>query len=167
MTAKEVTGKRRRGGGFRAAGDEAAAILSPVLKRRGFAHADILRRWTEIVGPALADHCRPERLQWPREAEADKGATLHLLAASGWAIEVQHMAPLMIERINRFFGWRAVGQVKLRQGIIQPRPRKKAPEFRALTTEEQASLDKLLETVSDPKLRATLHRLGEAIYSRE
>ncbi|MDF1733500.1 MAG: DciA family protein, partial [Minwuia sp.] len=53
------SGPRRGKGGFRRAGEDVAAILSPTFRKRGFAQTDIVLRWPEIVGAALADQCRP------------------------------------------------------------------------------------------------------------
>lgn len=159
--------KRRRGGGFRPAGEQAAKILSPALKRRGFAHVEILQRWPEIAGTALAANTRPERLWWPRTEEEGDGAALHLLVASGWGIEVQHLEPVIIERVNRFFGWRAVTRLKLRQGPVKAPRTKRVPKQRALTPDEQAELDQTLSAVSDPALKARLARLGAAIFAAQ
>lgn len=170
VAAKDSGGKDakpRRGGGFKPAGEQAAAILSPALKRRGFAHVEILQRWPEIAGPSLAANSRPERLWWPRTEQDGDGATLHLLVASGWAAEVQHLEPVIIERVNRFFGWRAVTRMKLRQGPVSgPKPRR-APRLRPLTPDEQAELEKLLADVADPALKERLKSLGAAIFTAE
>lgn len=175
VAAKDGNGKqtpeenpRRRGGsGFRPAGEQAAKILSPALRRRGFAHVEILQRWPEIAGSALAANSRPERLWWPKSEEEGDGAVLHLLVASGWAIEVQHLEPMIIERVNRFFGWRAVTRLKLRQGPVKAPRARRVPKQRALSTSEQAELDRTLEGVSDPALRARLKSLGTAIFAAE
>lgn len=165
------SGPRRGKGGFRRAGEDVAAILSPTFRKRGFAQTDIVLRWPEIVGAALADQCRPERLNWPRVVEgqeraaAAEGAVLHLSVAPGWATEIQHLEPLLIERVNRFFGWRAVTGIRLRQVAIQPWQRPKVRERRALTEQEQAELDRVTAAVTDPEARAALHRLGAAILT--
>ncbi|WP_417514201.1 DUF721 domain-containing protein [Minwuia sp.] len=159
--------KPRRGGGFRPAGEQAARILSPVLRKRGFAHVEVVQRWAEIVGPTLSDQCRPERLAWPRDDSTGEGATLHMMVSSGWATEVQHLQPLIIERINRFFGWRAVTGLKLRQGPIRQKPKRHVHKQRPLTPDEQKQLDDLIAGVSDPALQASLRSLGMAIFSAE
>lgn len=167
MAAEKSGGKTRRGGGFRKASEQAQSILSPLFRKRGFAQTDIITRWPEIVGPTLADQCRPERLQWPRDEASADGAALHMVVAHGWATEVQHLEPVIVERVNRFFGWRAVARLKLRQANIEPRKRKAPPKTRALTDDEKAELERMVAGVTDPRLRETLRRLGETIYASE
>ena len=36
------------------------------------------------------------------------------------AIEIQHLSGVMLERVNRFFGWQAVGALRLRQAPLAP-----------------------------------------------
>lgn len=168
MATDADDGKTRRGGGFRRAGEAVPALVSPALRRRGFARTDIVLRWPEIVGQALADACRPERLNWPRgEAAADEGAVLHLVVAPGWATEVQHLEPLILERVNRFFGWRAVTRLRLRQGALAPLRRRAGPRLKALSADDAALIERVVGGIDDARLRATLRRLGTSIFTRD
>lgn len=158
--------RRRDGGGLKPAADLVPAILAPVFRRRGFAQHAVVARWAEVVGPMLAAQCRPERLQWPRdEAAAGAGAVLHLVVAPGWATEVQHLTPQVIERVNRFFGWAAVASLRLRQAPLRDRARPAPPVARALTAVEAAELDRLTAGVTDPAVRVALRRLGAAVFA--
>ncbi len=173
-SGKELGGVPRRGkGGFRRAGEDVAAILSPAFKRRGFAQTDIVLRWGEIVGAALADQCRPRHIPChdvaggqERSAAAD-GAILHLSVAPGWATEIQHLEPLLIERVNRFFGWRAVTGVRLRQVHLRPRVEPRTRTRRALSESERAELDRVTAGVTDIDARRVLRQLGESIFTAD
>ncbi|MDF1720481.1 MAG: DciA family protein [Minwuia sp.] len=164
---------RRGKGGFRRAGEDVAAILSPAFKRRGFAQTDIVLRWPEIVGAALADQCRPERLAWPRvidgqeKSAAADGAILHLSVSPGWATEIQHLEPLLIERVNRFFGWRAVTGMRLRQVHLKPTPETRQRKHRPLSESESAELDRVTAMVTDADARRVLRGLGESIFTAD
>ena len=43
-------------------------ITKAVFARYGFAHAELLRRWPEIVGSEMAQWCEPERIKYPRKS---------------------------------------------------------------------------------------------------
>ena len=88
----------RRAAGPRGLAATLPKIIGPLLKRRGFARAEVLTNWRAIVGDALAARSCPEKLNWPRHA--DDGATLRIRVASGWAPQLQHLEPLIVERIN-------------------------------------------------------------------
>ncbi len=147
----------------RTIGSSVGRIARPVLKARGFAAADILAKWRLVVGDVLADRTAPERLVWP--AGRSEGAVLKLRVAPGFAPEVQHLAPLIIDRINTFFGYRAVARLGLSQGPLPKPPAPPKPPPRALLPEEQARLDGLLGEIQDEGLRASLARLGHGLIA--
>lgn len=151
-------------------------LLDPAMRRllgrRGVALAPLLKHWPDIVGPALARHCIPHRLVLPKGARG--GGTLHLKAAAGAvATELTHRAPLLCERINTHLGFEAVRTIKVAQGTM---PRGTTTETRATGSalpprpdpalaQSLADLERRLETVTDPDLRAALDRLGRAVLS--
>ncbi|MCF8483179.1 MAG: DciA family protein [Rhodospirillum sp.] len=142
------------------------AALS-VLSRRGLAEESLLSNWDAVVGPLLATRSHPQRLQRPRKGEAPDGGggcVLHLKVEGGAvAMEIQHRVPQIIERVNGFLGWPAVGRITLHQGRVRRsiRPQRKDPP--PLSPERRAALDAELAGVDDPDLRAALARLGEAV----
>ena len=138
--------------------------LSKPLARRGFASTEVLTRWADIVGPEIAEHTEPLRIAWPRHAGAGEPATLILQVEGPEAVEIQHLSGLILESVNRFFGWHAIGRLALRQGPLslgarKPGPASKKPD----RAEEFASA---LSDIADPGLRQALARLAAAIENQ-
>ena len=133
--------------------------LGETFARQGFASADVVTHWADIVGAEIAVHAEPIKLNWPR-ADEPEPATLVLRVEGPAAIEIQHLSGVILERVNRFFGWRAVGRLALRQAPLTRRPAPKAapPPDPALTARLAATID-----VADEDLRNALARLGAAI----
>src|ERR1019366_2103834 len=84
------------------------ATLSDSLKTQGFAS-------TEIVATEIAAHSEPMKITWPRAnttGDMDDGvpepATLVLRVEGPAALEIQHLSAVILERVNRFFGWQAI-----------------------------------------------------------
>lgn len=151
----------RQAQGPRGLGSALAKLTRPAYKRRGFAHADILARWTAIVGDALAATSCPEKLNFPTGANA--GATLQIRVASGFALELQHLAPLVIERVNTFYGYRAVNRLKLVQGPLPPRKTPRERKIRPLDAGQEDALSRQVSATPDADLRAALQALGRAV----
>ena len=126
----------------------------------------IVTKWPQIVGDDMARHTVPEKIVFSRDGAT--GGTLHLKTDSGaFAMELQHNEPQVIERINTFFGYRAVVRIKLIQGPL-PRNRgvqRAKPPQPLSKTETQAISDKVA-TVDDPELQKALERLGQNIAAR-
>jgi hypothetical protein len=144
------------------------ATLSDALKTQGFASAEILARWGDIVGPEVAAHSEPMKINWPRAKvpgalgdEPAEPATLVLRVEGPAALEIQHLSAVILERVNRFFGWQAIGRIALRQAPLRRRekPASPPPPDPAVTARIAASLPE----IADEDLRQALARLGAAI----
>ncbi len=158
--------KRATRGPLRRASRILPAVTRGPLAKRGFGEVDIVLRWREIVGDTLADQCRPERIAFPR-GERRRGV-LHLIVAPAAAPEVQHLAPLLLERVNAFHGYRAVERVSLTQRPLPVAPARRAerPAEAPLDPAQKAKLEADLADVADPDLRAALRRLGRSVMKR-
>lgn len=140
------------------------SILDPAARRRGFAEASLLADWAAIVGPAMARRCQPVRVD---HAPGRRGAgTLLLQASSAAALEIQHGAPQLIERINAYFGHRAVRQLRLVQMPLPPAPAPAPPRLRPVAPEEEAALAAGVAEVADEALRTALLTLGRTVSAR-
>jgi hypothetical protein len=138
-------------------------VFSDAYAKQGFASRELVTRWAEIAGPQVAKFSEPLKIQWPRpvEGQPQEPATLVLRVEGPMALEIQHSSDAILQRVNRFFGWNAVGRMALRQApLSRPKPRKVAKPPDAASV---ARVAETLEAVADDDLRAALARLGAAI----
>jgi hypothetical protein len=159
---KDVTEERR--GRLRAIAAELPRITGAVLGKRGFAEAQLVAQWPAVIGEEIARGVCPEKLRFARGERRD--GTLYLRVAPGLGLEIQHREPVLIERINAFFGYRAVARLVLKQGP-PPRPTIPPPQPRALARDERMLLERRLDAIEDRELRAALARLGEAVIGND
>ena len=151
---------------MRALAAAVAKVAKPALGRRGLAAGRVVADWPEIVGAELAGQCLPERLI---SGGAGHGGVLHIRVAGPLATELQHLEPLVIEKINTYFGYRAVERLRLIQGPMPNRPPRPAPaptREAAMGEAGRAEIDARLGTMADGALRAALGRLGRAVADR-
>jgi hypothetical protein len=137
-------------------------LVGDAFARQGFASAELVTRWEDIVGAEIAAHSEPIKLQWPqgKDPEDSEAGTLVLRVEGPAAIEIQHLSGLVCERVNRFLGWRAVGRLALRQAPLRRR------QARMPQTMDPAAGRRIAETLSDIKdeeLKTALARLGAAV----
>jgi hypothetical protein len=152
-----VAGESERRQGFRAVGVMASKLAAPVVAKRGGGVLVRLKAdWAAVVGADWG------RTAWPMSLARD--GALKLCTRPAAALELQHRAPLLIERVNLYIGRRAVTRLVLVQGGAPPRalepvrPAARFPEAR-----EAEALDRLLADIADAELRAALARLGRAV----
>ena len=135
-------------------------IGGAAFRRFGFVQSAIISRWPEIVGQRFAGVSAPESIRFPAGKKSDGVLTLTVEGAH--APMMQHVAPTLIDRVNRFFGYPAVARVQIRQGAAQPRPQslsKPVPKP-APPSFKPAALGDSLRAVGDPELRAVLESLA-------
>ena len=162
---------RKPKGGARAIGSYVARALDPAARARGFATTALLSDWPAIAGRELAQFTMPDRVIWPRrrdervEAPArghkSEGATLVLRVEGPRAIEVQHRSAQILERVNAYFGYRAVTEMRFVQAPIRrakPRPAPKPP-LPPYSLPKSAGIE-------DEGLARALSRLGAGAKSR-
>jgi hypothetical protein len=160
--AEKDDGWRR--GGMRRAGGLLSGVLSPAARRRGFAEVRLLGAWAGIVGPELAARCRPVRLAHP-DGRFQPGV-LHLHASGTAALLLQHQTPQILERINAYFGHLAVARLRILQAPLPP-PRLPEPPEPELDPVSAERVERSVEGVGEPELRAALLALGRALALAE
>lgn len=143
-----------------------AKLMRPLLGKRGLGEGDICFHWAAIVGGSfLATNSAPERIQFPKGERS--GGILHLRVPSGaLATQLQHLTPQIIQRVNGFYGYPAIADVRIHQRPLPPRPRK-AGDPPPLPEPARERLALQLQNVDHPALKDALARLGEAMARRD
>ncbi|MGI6247704.1 MAG: DUF721 domain-containing protein [Pseudochelatococcus sp.] len=150
--------------------------IEPVLAAQGFAASDVIFAWPEIVGDRLARHTEPLQVLWPRRSKGKHAAseasrqpgTLVVRVTGAFALELQHMAPVVVERVNTHFGWRCIGQLALRQGPIRREAiqgRAGAPPEQPLDPAQETLVREAVANIADDPLRAALENFGKAVLA--
>jgi hypothetical protein len=137
--------------------------LASAFKRQGFTSCELVTHWEEIVGAEIAAYAEPIRMHWSRASDPDESppATLVLRVEGPTAIEIQHQSAVIVERVNRYFGWQALAGIALRQAPLARRRAK--PARRKIDQELADAISSQMTGIADDRLRAALGRLGAAI----
>ena len=148
--------------GLQSAASAITRVAGPMWRKRGFAETRVITDWPDIVGEAIAPYCVPLRITRPRGGE--EGGALYIRAAGAWAVELHHLSPQILDRVNGFLGFKAVTELKIVQGPVAIGPRRKKP--RPLPPEARTLIADAVSDVNDDGLRDALERLGKALHRR-
>jgi len=152
---------RPRGGPAKPIADLMPQIGRQAFRRFGFVQSSVVTRWPEIVGERHAQVCMPESIRFPPGGKSD--GILQLVVLPAHAPLIQHVIPEIMERVNRFFGYKAVTRVKMRQGAVKPlhavEPPKTPPSLKPIPME----LGESLRDIGDPELRTVLESLARSL----
>lgn len=142
-----------------------SGLTRRALDKRGFVDASIVNEWPKIAGELIGKHSLPDRIVFSRDRS--QPGTLHLVLDNGaLSTEVIHFEPILLERINRYFGFRAVGKIKIHHG---PLPIKKAvsrPPLPPISADRRQAIVDDLTAVADDELKDALERLGNHVARR-
>ena len=133
------------------------------FRRFGFVQSSVVSRWREIVGERYAGVSSPESIRFPPGKRKD--GLLTLVVEGAHAPMMQHVAPVIAERVNRFFGYEAVARVQFKQGAVQlarARARSAPPSLRPIP----ADLGESLREIADPELREVLEAVARGLDRR-
>ena len=131
-------------------------VIRPSLKQHGAATSKLLLEWENIVGKELASNCHPIKLSFARDKNLE--GTLLVACEGPHALTLQHMQPVIIERIASYFGYRAVAKISIEQRPMQhrkPAPKPKAPKPVHVDTG-------CIDEVTDPDVREALSALANS-----
>jgi hypothetical protein len=145
------------------------------FRRFGFVQSSIVSRWREIVGERYAGVSSPESIRFPPGRKSE--GVLTLVVEGAHAPMMQHVGPVIVERVNRFFGYQAVERIAFKQGLVkvaQSRSRVAPPSLRPVIrpmldpgSEIPAELGDSLRAISDPELRACLESLARGLTAAD
>ncbi|MCP5382446.1 MAG: DUF721 domain-containing protein [Kordiimonadaceae bacterium] len=146
----------------------AGTINNTTFRRFGFVKSDILIHWKEIVGAVLAKASLPERLVIPRnnENEGARAGTLHIRVDGSFAPEMQHLEPLVIDRINSYYGYKAIEKLVFHHGIINKILETHKYQKPILNDSQKNELESVLKDIKDDKLRISLFKVGAELISK-
>jgi hypothetical protein len=132
------------------------------LGGRGFAEAGLITEWAAIVGQDVARMSRPVQLAFPRGER--KGGVITVECGGAAALELQHLKPQILDRINSHFGYAAIAELRFRQGSpVKPGYRAKIRDSKPPTPAEIAETSAAVAAVPEGEIKASLMRLGLAI----
>jgi hypothetical protein len=144
---------RRFFGGPRPLGALLPRLTRPAFKRRSPAGAALMADWPAVVGPALAAVTAPKRLA---------NGTLVIACAGPVAMELTHLAPQLIGRINAHLGQAAVERLRFVQqassGPAGAAPRTAEPAVLPLRVQQA------VDSVPAGELREALEKLAQGVY---
>ncbi len=133
------------------------------LGGRGFAEAGLITEWAAIVGNDVARMSRPVQLAFPRGER--KGGVITVECGGAAALELQHLKPQILDRINSHFGYAAIAELRFKQGstLAKAKSRNVRRDSRPPSPAEIAQTTAAVEGVPEGEIKASLMRLGLAI----
>ncbi len=138
------------------------ALLKPMMDHYGEAYVGILLDWPTIVGERYAKLTAVQYLKFPKDKKTD--GILYIRCVSAAMPIMQAQSPQLIERLNRYFGYKAIVSIRLQAGLVFDASSRKKPTYEhPLSEEAHQTINALTTDIANDELRLALQRLGEGI----
>ncbi|WP_283195161.1 DUF721 domain-containing protein [Rhizobium sp. AN80A] len=163
-----ANGQAPRSRGEKQISELANGLIDPVLAKRAGINTALLGSWDEIAGEDFADCTRPEKIAWARGGDdgSFRPGVLTIACEGARALFLTHAQGELIQRINSFFGFSAVHQIRIVQKpVSQAFKRSRTPP--PLKGEAARRLEGMMEGIDNEKLRDAVKRLGTAVLGKK
>ena len=155
-------------------GDTLSRINKNYSSKFGKIEFLILSKWTQIVGSFFADHSEPDKISRITEDfnEFDEPIYknfLHVRVSPAAAVEFQHYKGTIIEKINSFFGYKAITDLRLQQNYIPQKEIKGnvGASNQTISDEEKISIKNQIDSIKNKDLEKSIVNLGASINREE
>jgi len=150
--------------------DSLKTINKKFLYKYGKLDFTIHSKWANIVGKFFVNHSEPQKITSVANSVNDSGETiydryLHVNVSPAAALEFQHFQDKIIEKINSYFGYKAIKGIKIYQHFQQKNNTQKVRKNLNLITREKnkSEIQKSTPNLSNKNLEESIVNLGLSI----
>lgn len=165
---KNLISSEHRATGLQSLGENINPLIKKLLGGKGLVQIELLAEWKNIVGEETAAYTILQKIDLKKDSRSDGIA--HIAVSNGaFALEVSQQKNSIIERINVYFGYHAVADIRVIINDsffrLDDRPLKDddKPEKSLVTSTQQNYIDQLTDGVQNAELKSCLKQLGESI----
>ena len=133
--------------------------LKKHLRKGGYNYSNIVDNWTKIVSKKISDSCYPHNIKMGKEM---KNGILVLNVIHGKEMDVEYNKKEIIDKINSFFGYNCIDQVKLQ--IVQEKIELNKTVFPKL--KDFSRIEEKMNKINNSELKSSLNNFLKAFNDR-
>ena len=133
--------------------------LKKHLRKGGYNYSNIVDNWTNMVSKKISDACYPTTVKMGKEM---RDGTLVLNVIHGKEMEVEYEKKEIIDKINSFFGYNCIGNIKLK--ITQDKIKLNEKIFPKI--KNLSKIEEKMSKVNDSSLKSSLNNFLKAFNER-
>ncbi len=171
MEAKTNRYAKRSATGLNSLASQASPLIKKMLKKNGITAVELFGAWEQIVGEEVAKFTIVQKLDFGR-GKKDNGCLYVIVPSGAYALELQYKEPFIIERINTYMGYLAVGSIRIIQDASFEKKvanKNNLPIIKknVVSVEEENYINSITENVANNRLKNILISIGKAVFSHD
>jgi len=144
--------------GLRSFGNTLPHGIKTILKKNGYNYSEIINKWKNLVGKEISDCSFPKSIKMSR---GESNGTLLIAVKRGDEITVEYSKTEIINKINSYFGYKLISEIKLEKFNPEPKEFKNKNAFVNFTK----NFEKNINEIKNKNLKNSLTQLLKAIKS--
>ena len=146
--------------GIKTVGKSLPRGLKTILKKGGYNYSSIINNWTNLVGKKISDVAYPKSIKTGREL---RNGILILNVDHGDQLFVEYSKKDIIDKINAFFGYQFIKEVRL--VLIKRKTDKK--EKHKIDKDKSIKYGKKIKEIQDSNLKKNLSNLIDVFSAKK
>jgi hypothetical protein len=142
--------------GLRSFGNTLPRGVKGILKKNGYNYSEIIGKWNTLVSKEIANCSYPKSIKM---SKGNKNGTLILAVKRGDEITVEYSKVDIINKINSYFGYQLLNEIKLKTFNSQ----NKKIKNKNLFYDTSKNFEKKITEIKNKDIRNSLYQLLEVI----
>lgn len=148
---------------FKQIGDTLPKILKTKLKKANFVEISVIKNWKEIVGDDIAKYCWPIKISFSDGNNSN--GKIAIKVERGWSLEIEYKNQEIIEKLNQYFGYKAISRINIIQNFEKYTVESKKNKIEKKITKKK--FFKEITNIKQPKLQKALLKLDKTLFKSE
>ena len=148
---------------FKQIGDTLPKILKTKLKKVNFVEMSVIKNWKEIVGDDIAKNCWPIKIFFSDGNNSN--GKIAIKVKRGWSLEIEYKNQEIIEKLNQYFGYKAISKINIIQNFEEYTVESKKNKIEKKITKKK--FFKEITNIKQPKLQKALLKLDKTLFKSE
>ncbi len=148
---------------FKQIGDTLPKILKTKLKKANFVDISVIKNWKEIVGDDIAKNCWPIKIFFSDGNNSN--GKIAIKVKRGWSLEIEYKNQEIIEKLNQYFGYKAISKINIIQNFEEYTVESKKNKIEKKITKKK--FFKEITNIKQPKLQKALLKLDKTLFKSE
>ena len=151
--------KERKQSYFKKIGNSLPKIIDKNIKEKNFIEISLIKKWREIIGDDIAKFCWPIKIVFS-EINNSNGI-IFLKTKRGRSMEIEFKNEEIIEKLNQYFGYKAIDKISVVQDFNIKDTYKKN---KIIMKKSKSTQSKEINKIKENNVKIALNKLNKTLF---
>ena len=152
--------KERKQSYFKKVGKSLPKIIDKNIKKRNFVEITLIKQWKEIIGQDIAKYCWPIKIVFSDIKNSN--GIIFLKTKRGRSMEIEFKNDEIIEKLNQYFGYKAINKIS----VVQDFNIKDSYKKKIIKKKIKNNHSKVINKIKKSELKIALQNLSKTLFDQ-